>query len=117
MTSPGPRQLACLRLAADGHTYGEISQQLYIAESTVRTQLKRVREILGARNTAQSVHIAHQRGLLGARRRLPHEIRPVVDGRHLDLIAPFPYAWWWTYDLERCHRDIGRHVTPHRRCR
>ena len=62
--TPGPRQLACLRLAAEGRSYIEIGQQLHIARSTVKTQLKRVMFILGARNTTHAVHIAHQRGLL-----------------------------------------------------
>lgn len=51
MTHLQPRQLACLRLAAEGHGYVEIGQQLGIARSTVKTQLKRVMTTLEARNT------------------------------------------------------------------
>jgi DNA-binding CsgD family transcriptional regulator len=68
VTQLQPRQLACLRLAAEGLGYVEIGQQLHIARSTVKTQLKRCMVILDARNTTQAVHIAHQRGLLDDRR-------------------------------------------------
>lgn len=64
-TAPGPRQLACLHLAAQGLEYTEIAEQLHITRATVATQMTRARDILGARNTVHAVHIAHQRGLLG----------------------------------------------------
>jgi len=40
-----------------------------------------------------------------------------IDARHLGLIRPYLPALLWSYALGRCHREIGHHVTPHRRCR
>ncbi len=60
-----PRQLDCLRLAADGHTYAEIGRQMYLSHYAVRTNLSRAASQLGATNTTHAVSIAYRRGLLG----------------------------------------------------
>lgn len=69
MSYLAPRQLACLRLAADGHTGREIAALTGIPYDTVRNHLRTVAEKLGARNTTNAVHLAHQLGLLGDDRR------------------------------------------------
>ncbi len=60
-----PRQLDCLRHAADGQSYAAIGERLYISETTVKIDLMRVRANLGAHNIAHAVHLAHRGGLLG----------------------------------------------------
>lgn len=60
-----PRQLACLRAAANGHTYTEIATQLHISESTIKHDIMTMRNALGANSTAHAVHLAHLQGLLG----------------------------------------------------
>jgi len=81
-----PRQLDCLRLAADGHTYAEIGQQLNISRGTVRDHLGQAIEKLKARNTIQAVAIAYRSGLLD-------EHSPEVDcGRDRFRIYALPFA-------------------------
>jgi len=59
------RELACLKLAADGLTYAEIGQQLHISRRGVKTHISHAIEKLEARNTTHAVAIAHHEGLLG----------------------------------------------------
>lgn len=58
------RQLECLRLLAAGYRPPEIARRLYIADRTLKTDLKHLREALGARTTPHAVAIGYQRGLL-----------------------------------------------------
>lgn len=60
------RQEQILHLLVEGLSSREIGQRLYLAESTVCHYRNQLLEILGARNVAQAVHIAHTIGLLGA---------------------------------------------------
>lgn len=64
MSGLTPRQLACLRLIADGHTYTEIGRKLDVAERTVKFHLTDARTALRARNTIHAVAIGYQRGHL-----------------------------------------------------
>ena len=59
-----PRQLECLRHAADGHTYAETATLLHVGRTTVKTTLHMAAEKLDARNTTHAVAIAYQHGLL-----------------------------------------------------
>lgn len=59
------RHLEVLRGIADGKSYAEIGQDLFLTEDTVRTHVRHLLARLGARNGAHAVHLAHQRGLLG----------------------------------------------------
>jgi DNA-binding NarL/FixJ family response regulator len=58
------REVQVLRLIADGHSNLEISGLLHIAESTVKTHVKRVLAKVGARDRAQAVVVAYQSGLM-----------------------------------------------------
>ena len=63
MTVTG-QQLACLRLAAQGHSNDDIAKQLWISPSTVKGHLRLVRDLLGAQNTTHAVAIAVATGLI-----------------------------------------------------
>lgn len=101
-TSGGPRpllprvQYRVLRLLAEGSKTPEIADQLGVSEVTVRGYILRIRKALDARTTAQSIHRAHQLGLLDdlmntpARPLLPQELqvlRLVASGRTNSEIA------------------------------
>ncbi len=60
-----PREYDVLRLVAEGHTNAEIGARLGLSNNTVKSYLGQVRQKLQARNRAQLVTIARQRGLLG----------------------------------------------------
>ena len=56
--------LEMLRLLADGLNHDEIAKALEISRSTLKRHLKRVKEVLGARNSVQTLIIAVQSGLI-----------------------------------------------------
>jgi LuxR family transcriptional regulator, maltose regulon positive regulatory protein len=59
------RQLRTLRLAASGYTNDEIGRRCFMHVDTVKGDLRRVRDELGAQNTTHAVALAAKRGLLG----------------------------------------------------
>ena len=59
-----PRELATLRLIADGQSNKEIASQLGISERTVKTHLGHLFEKLGVTSRTEAVKIATRRGLV-----------------------------------------------------
>jgi len=59
-----PRELATLRLLADGKSNKEIAGELGISERTVKTHLGHLFEKLGATSRTEAVKIATRRGLV-----------------------------------------------------
>jgi DNA-binding NarL/FixJ family response regulator len=58
------RERQVLRLIAEGYSNAELADLLTIAESTVKTHVKRILAKVGARDRAQAVVIAYQSGLM-----------------------------------------------------
>jgi two-component system, NarL family, response regulator DesR len=64
-TSPlTPREAGVLARAADGATVAEIAGTLYLSEGTVRNYLSSCIQKTGARNRAEALRIAQERGWL-----------------------------------------------------
>jgi two-component system NarL family response regulator len=59
-----PRELATLRLMADGKSNKEIASELHISERTVKTHLGHLFEKLGVTSRTEAVKIATRRGLV-----------------------------------------------------
>ena len=59
-----PRELATLRLMADGKSNKEIAQELGISDRTVKTHLGHLFEKLGVTSRTEAVKIATRRGLV-----------------------------------------------------
>ncbi len=58
------RQMQTLRYIAAGMTDAEMGAVLFVAECTAKRHVRDILMKLGARNRANAVHIAHERGLL-----------------------------------------------------
>jgi two-component system NarL family response regulator len=59
-----PRELATLRLMADGRSNKEIASELGISERTVKTHLGHLFEKLGVTSRTEAVKVASRRGLV-----------------------------------------------------
>ena len=57
------RELEIFRLIADGLSNGEIAQELYISETTVKTHVTHILQKLNLRDRVQAVVLAYQTGL------------------------------------------------------
>ena len=58
------RERHVLRLVAEGYTNAEIAHLLTLAESTVKTHVKRILAKIDARDRAQAVVVAYRGGLM-----------------------------------------------------
>jgi DNA-binding NarL/FixJ family response regulator len=56
------RELEIFRLIADGLSNGEIAQELYISETTVKTHITHILQRLNLRDRVQAVVLAYQTG-------------------------------------------------------
>jgi DNA-binding CsgD family transcriptional regulator len=61
---PTPRELECLRLAAEGATNDSIADELGVSVKTVNTLLHHLYGRLGAMNRASAIAMAFRRGYL-----------------------------------------------------
>lgn len=59
-----PREMAALKLVADGKANKEIAAALDISERTVKTHLAHLFEKLGATSRTEAVKVATRRGLV-----------------------------------------------------
>lgn len=59
------KETRVLTLLAEGHSNGALAEQLFVAESTVRTHLRSINSKLAAHNRTQAVSIARRPGLIG----------------------------------------------------
>ena len=63
------RELEVFRLMARGLSNGEIAQELYISETTVKTHVTHILQKLGLRDRVQAVVLAYQTGVFEAEAR------------------------------------------------
>jgi DNA-binding NarL/FixJ family response regulator len=60
------RELDVFRLIARGHSNGEIAQELFISETTVKTHITHILQKLNLRDRVQAVVLAYQTGVFEA---------------------------------------------------
>jgi DNA-binding NarL/FixJ family response regulator len=65
------RELDVFRLLARGLSNGEIAQELYISDTTVKTHVTHILQKLGLRDRVQAVVLAYQTGIFEADARRP----------------------------------------------
>lgn len=70
-----PKQREVLKLLAVGMSNDEIAASLYLSAETVKTHLKRLFKMWGARTRAHVVHLAYTRGVLVPRE--PAHLEPL----------------------------------------
>jgi two-component system NarL family response regulator len=58
------RELEILKLLAEGHTNSEISDQLYVSTSTVKTHIRGILNKFGVNHRIQAAVLAVRQGLI-----------------------------------------------------
>jgi DNA-binding NarL/FixJ family response regulator len=58
------REMDVLRLIMQGHTNAEISETLYVSESTIKTHINHLFAKMGARDRAHAIVLAHEQKLV-----------------------------------------------------
>lgn len=85
MSTPAPAQYGqtlttreeqIIRLVAAGQSNADIGNELFVAENTVKTHLRRLSCKLGARDRAHAAILATRRGIVD-----PRAIQPANTGR------------------------------------
>lgn len=59
-----PRRIEILVLAANGNTNADIARQLWLSEETVKTHMRKIHDVLGARDRANAVALGILRGFV-----------------------------------------------------
>jgi DNA-binding NarL/FixJ family response regulator len=58
------REIAVLKLVADGNRNREIGERLFVTEETIKVHIRHIMEKLGAKDRTQAVTIAVRRGII-----------------------------------------------------
>ncbi|MFD7922468.1 response regulator transcription factor [Streptomyces sp. NPDC059740] len=61
-----PRRIQILTLAANGHTNQQIAEHLVLSVETVKTHMRQIHAVLGARDRAHAVALGILRGFVPA---------------------------------------------------
>ena len=80
-----PREVEVLALIADGLSKEQAGRRLGISGPTIKSHLSRIYSALGAVNSAHAVAIAHCRGEIGPRGRVPRN--PGLSWREMQVLA------------------------------
>jgi two-component system response regulator DevR len=58
------REVSILKLMAEGHTNRQIAAKLYVSEGTIKDQLQKIMDKLGATNRVSALYVAAKEGLI-----------------------------------------------------
>ncbi len=58
------REVSILKLMAEGHTNRQIATTLYVSEGTIKDQLQKIMDKLGATNRVSALYVAAKEGLI-----------------------------------------------------
>jgi DNA-binding NarL/FixJ family response regulator len=58
------REVSILKLMAEGHTNRQIASKLYVSEGTIKDQLQKIMDKLGATNRVSALYVAAKEGLI-----------------------------------------------------
>lgn len=92
------RQAACLRLAADGLTDGQIATRTGLQVGTVKTHIKRARQLFGGVNRDQAITIAHEQLYAQPCPRCEHARSVLADQRPVRDRLAAAHPWSLLYD-------------------
>jgi len=103
------RELQVLTGAANGRKNREIGDELYVAEDTIKTNLRHINAVLGTRDRAHAVAVALTTGLLPATAvRIPGARARVMQQREQQLLTLLLRC----LGQEVCLRLVGGQLVP-----